>query len=389
METNNPLETLSSLAVTAQQQGYGIPMSPTQNRVVLKHDANDGQVSLLLPETDTSSSSKEKMIKVKSVSFVPLMTPLHLVHSEKDNKKRIDTSLSFGNVFDLYRYDNEHKSFGIKTPTDAYNELEAKRTYRTFGFIYAIDGKKPSSTKKIEGMFGDAIIPCFMDMRWAKFSKLLDAGSNAGVPFDGRPIVEGNIVTLTTDDSDSLKYEEDSYYYPNWTVTPLNDEQNQNMLDYSTNYRKILSDYRQKIFDNDEFLNLLFTQRLTKPRTVSILRDMGITSKESMYKTIETYGSTDVERFAKLREVVDNRLGVTPKNSGNVKVEVAPQQQFSPEMMAMFAQMQQAQSQQQMQQAQQFAGQTVQQTPVQQVAGTQVFPNVQSQRINSDTGLPF
>ena len=393
MTNTDALQSLSSLAVTIQQKGLGLPMNPTQKRVIIKHSAKDGSVSILLPETE-DDDIKARTVEVKQVAFVPLMIPHHLVYSDKDNSKRIDTSLSFGQVFDLYQYNDEKTSFGIKTPADAYEEKGVKNTFRALGFIYSLDGKKPSSKKKIKDMFGDEIIPCALDMRWKKFSKLLEAGKQAGVRNDGRPIVEGNIVILSANNNDDMLYEDGDYYYPSFAVQTLTDEQNQSMLDYSLSYRQVLSEYRDKIFANDAFLSILYNQGLTKPRTVSILREMNITDVDSLVETIESYGQTDSERFSKLRELIDSRLGLaSPVNSGNVKVEVAQQPSLTPEMMAMIAQMQKMQQGQQLQQAQQLAtGASPQVSGIMNQAGMQQAVGGftgQDTTINQDTGLPF
>lgn len=321
--TNN---TLNSLVTPIQEEGRGIPMSPVANRVILKHDAKNGQVSILLP------NEKDKdQLDVDSVTFVPLTAPRHLVKSSKETDSKIDSQLSYSNAFDVYQYGND-KSFGIMTRREGYDNLEVTGVYRVFGFLYMVNGKSiAKSGTKLAEMFGTNLVPCFMDMKYKKFKKLLDACTTAGIPSDveaGRPIFEGNLITLTTDNSASLKYEDDSYWYPNFTVNSLPKAKQDGMNKFASDYMKVLHSYRDRILKNDKFLNTLVSFGLTKPNTINALRNMNIGDNDSLQKYMETLADNQIEQVKILKQRVNVKLGVmsTEAPNSNVKVEVASQQ---------------------------------------------------------------
>lgn len=327
--------TLGSLATPIQRPGYGLPMTPVKNRVVIKHDAVTGKVALLY----NNDVDENKSVEVKQVGFIPLTIPHHLVHSEKDTTKRIDTSLSYSYIFDLYQYNSSHRSFGLKTPTEAYEELDTRDVYRVFGFIISINGESINESKsEIVQAYNGQLIPCFIDLKYKKFNKLLDAGRLAGVDYNGRPIVEGNSVTLTSNNSDAVRYPDDKYYYPDFKVDKLEGKNQEGLRKYAQNYLSVLKDYIDKIKKNDEFLEKLYIEGLTKPGTVNTLRELGITDIDSLERTIETYGNNPIERFAQLRKMVDERLGhVQNNNNVEVKVEQATPQ-LSPELLSLIQQ---------------------------------------------------
>src|SRR5699024_4952363 len=187
--------TLGSLATPIQRTGYGLPMTPVKNRVVIKNDAVTVKVALL----NKKDVVNKKILVVKQLGFSPLTITHHMIHSEKDNTNRIDTSLSYSYIFDLYQYNSSHRSFRLKTPTEAYEELDTRDVYRVFGFIISINGESINESKsEIIQAYNGQLIPCFIDLKYKKFNKLLDAGRLAGVDYNGRPIVEGNSVTLTS-----------------------------------------------------------------------------------------------------------------------------------------------------------------------------------------------
>lgn len=99
-----------------------------------------------------------------------------------------------------------------------------------------------------------------------------------------------------------------------------------------------MRDYIDKIKRNDEFLEKLYIEGLTKPGTVNTLCELGITDIDSLERTIETYGNNPIERFAQLRKMVDERLGhVQNNNNVEVKVEQATLQ-LSPELLSLIQQ---------------------------------------------------
>ena len=300
--------TLGSLATPIQRPGYGLPMTPVKNRVVIKHDAVTGKVALLY----NNDVDENKSVEVRQVGFIPLTIPHHLVHSEKDSAKRIDTSLSYSYIFDLYQYNSNHRSFGLKTPTEAYEELDTRDVYRVFGFITSIDGESINESKsEIVQAYKGQLIPCF---------------------------IEGNSVTLTSNNSDAVRYPDDKYYYPDFKVNKLEGKNQEGLRKYAQNYLSVLKDYIDKIKKNDEFLEKLYIEGLTKPGTVNTLRELGITDIDSLERTIETYGNNPIERFAQLRKMVDERLGhVQNNNNVEVKVEQATPQ-LSPELLSLIQQ---------------------------------------------------
>src|SRR5699024_11395791 len=110
-------------------------------------------------------------------------------------------------------------------------------------------------------------------------------------------------------------------------VNKLEGKNQEGLRKYAQNYLSVLKDYIDKIKKNDEFLEKLNIEGLTKPGTINTLRELGITDIDSLERTIETYGNNPIEQFVQLRKMVDERLEhVQNKNNVEVKVEQATPQ---------------------------------------------------------------
>lgn len=260
--------------VVQTSESNAVPVRPSQNMAILKQDARDGMVKLLLPNDENGDRRDDVVVKKVEFASITMLT--------KVSGSQIGSGTSFSNIYDVYSFGDDSKSFGLFTGNDLFNsdgpELNDARTRtvrRIFGVLRSVDGKAPNANEDIKEAFGDEPIGVYYDMPWKKFQPLSDqvksnhfAGLDIEVSGGKKKDLAYQVKTAEGDKTN---------YKPAYVVTPMDDKTKDGLAKYAQDFLQETKDWIDKVRQNDAFLTDLYKNGFRQPGVVDKLRTYDLT----------------------------------------------------------------------------------------------------------------
>lgn len=290
-------------------QNNAVPVRPSQNMAILKHDARDGSLKILLP--NDANGDRRDDIHVKEVEFVAL--PM----MGKVAGENIGSNVTLSNLYDVYSYGKFGKSFGIMTGSGLFNstnqELNSARARvvrRLFGVLRSVNGSGPANNEDLADVFGDTAIGCYIDLPYKKYEPLQSAVS--AMPNATSGSISGLLVKLSGSKKKEYSYQvttnlgdTKTNYLPVWEVNELPAESKQKFAEYAQDFLKEFSKWRNDVKKNDAFLGMVAGRVSMDPGTVDKLRDLDVTWENYEEKVAE-YATQDLDGWQAIRAQVLN-----------------------------------------------------------------------------------
>ena len=295
---------------------------------ILKHDARDGSLSILL--SNGNNEKPDEIEEIKEISFAPVLV-YGFIKGAGDNSEdpRYSSSLSSNLFYDVYKRDNNGTtSLGIIKSNDAYQKSNgvARFQWRIIGVMRSVDGKNPNSISEIEKHFEDEqIIPCFIDLKTVKTTKLQEI-----VGRNWRKAIKNKIITIKGGKK-GLNYKNahgGKSYYPAFEVSD-EPEALKKLATISEDYLQACMDFSKEVATHDEFIRELYMHQFIQPKGVESLRDLGISDVDSLNAYFED-NHTDWDGLRKAigeqvkakQDAIDNAVDKVDQNMADQKQEL-------------------------------------------------------------------
>lgn len=282
------------------QETDRIAMRPIDEAMaIIKHDARDGSLKVVL---SNGNDEEPDEVNASQIEFAPVLV-YGFIKGSDDDKNLYSSALSLNRFYDVYCYKENggSESLGILKSDEAYHKSNGNTGFysRIFGVLRSVDGKNPLNISEIKEHFTDTkIVPCFIDMKTVKTTKLRGiVGRNwsKGIKHKFVTIIGGK---------KGLSYVNghgNKSYYPDFKVTEDNDALNK-MANISQEFLQACFDFNKQIVDHDEFIQELYLHQFTQPNVVNHLLDLGISNVD----TLNDYFKTQHTDWRGLRQALNN-----------------------------------------------------------------------------------
>lgn len=274
--------------VGVKEDSNVLSMRPVENMAILKHDARDGSIKVILSNDDDEPDE----VSAKKLEFVPTLIFTYVGGSinSKTEKIRFASALTSNNYFDVYQYNEDsNESLGIMKSTVAYDKSNGatSRLDRVFGVLRSVDGNNPMSYPEIEEHFkGEPIVPCFIDLKYSKSKWLQNK-----VTGNWSRAIKKKFVTISGGKK-GLSYTTTAgkSYHPEFSITE-NEKSLAKMAEISQDYIKACLDFANEVVEHDKFIRELYVHGLTMPNAVDYLRDLDVYDVESLKRYFQEQNS--------------------------------------------------------------------------------------------------
>lgn len=280
---------------TTGNTSHRVPMQPAGlNAWNVKHNAKDGTMSIVLPNSDENDEERPKVVEgIESVTFVPVLSYRN-IHGSIDDDTVGSNPTFEARHFDTYVYhDGSVESLGIFGPKEI-KEQPFGVGYRLFGFVTAVDGVNVNKHEKLkEYVPDDGLVFCFMQFTPYKLYQLcrqlrLDY-STVSTSIAGRLLtVESK--TKLSEDAQTYRMVNGKHtsWAPKFMLKKLADTVNQRLeKKMDENYTEPLTLYSKQIENRDQYLKTVAMHGINGPMTVNRLEDAGLYDVKTINKFLE------------------------------------------------------------------------------------------------------
>ena len=297
---------------TTESTTHRVPLQPTGvSSWILKHDARDGSMSIILDDSDRNDpKSVPTIIGIDSASFIPVYG-FSNVHGSINNVS-VGSNPSVAGEYDVYLMpnDGDNESLGIKTRKEIKKEPYGIGQ-RLFGFLTAINGTKISDLDdenfgKLKELFPESGIK----MVWFQFtaSKYFAMAQQLNLDYNkANTSVSSHILTIESVDKKSKQASEfrvntqnGTNYSPKFSLKAVKPNVLARMENKAENEVAHLAEYNKQIKEKDEFLKELRQNQVTGPDVVNNLDENGIYNVETLKDFVGEGTSEDWQRLQKL-----------------------------------------------------------------------------------------